>query len=208
MNLIPRAFIILCLFAAVVAAKNSKKVAIEKKDTSVTVGEIDQSKSDDQTATNLDIILAGGGGKFGENSAKKNAGEGSSSKINIDYSCKETPTRFRGTGLLPKDIEISGDTSVRSRESVYSVLRGHLGGLKYAAEAFSTGKEDICWQWQFQISINASGSIALAKISSSNTSNKSLDKKMLEKVKGISFAPVNAGELTHVIFPFTAQRKM
>lgn len=178
--------------------------------------------SDDDSQDNaIDVILAGGGGSFKKSSgsqagASEATGAGSGGRagwgtgdggarsgkmaLGSGEAGQESKPRAKVDVPKPSDITLSGDSGVRSPESILRVIRQHLGGFRYAQERFLKSDSSLSGKLALQFTISPAGDVVAVSIVSSTTRNESFDDEIKLRIRRMKFDQIVSGTCK-VLYP-------
>jgi len=100
----------------------------------------------------------------------------------------------------PSDITLSGDSGVRSPESIVRVIRQHVGGFRYAQERFLKSDSSLSGKLALQFTISPAGDVVAVSIVSSTTRNESFDDDIKLRIRRMKFDQIETG-LCKVLYP-------
>jgi hypothetical protein len=166
----------------------------------------------------IDVILAGGGGsmKKGERARPDPDEDGRASAtggragwgtgnggtrqgklaLGAGGSGQESRPRAKLDPPKPSELTISGDSGVRTPESILRVLRQHVGGFLYAYQKYLRNDPDLGGKITLKFTISRAGDIVAISVLSSNTGNASLDDEIKDKARRMKFDQIEKGMVT------------
>jgi len=152
---------------------------------------------DDSQENVIDVILAGGGGSFRKGPRSRS---GQFDK-QADAPGAEHKPRARVEAPKPSDIALSGDSGVRSPESIVRVIRQHVGGFRYAYELHLKTGSTLTGRIALRFSISPAGDVVAVSILSSTTANPRFDEEIKRRIRRMKFDQIETGtcQVTYAI---------
>lgn len=105
-------------------------------------------------------------------------------------------TRAKIEAPKSSDITLSGDSGVRTPESILRVMRAHVGGFRYSFERFLREDPSLGGTLVLKFTITPAGDIVAISVVSSNTGNASLDDEINGKARRMKFDQIEKGVVT------------
>jgi Ca-activated chloride channel homolog len=142
----------------------------------------------------VDAILAGGGGTMSK--GKMASGDRMSGRGGVGFGFGGTSNRTRISPPKPMDMELGGETGVRTPESILRVIRQHLGGWNYTCQKYLREHPDVTGKISLKFTIAASGDIVAIQVVASTTGAAELDEAIRDKARRMKFDAIEKGNVT------------
>ena len=166
---------------------------------------LEENNVEPNQANALDVILAGGGGHLLKGTPKENKASDPKQDNGLGVigmhggnksGTNASGPRSRISPPKPSDLQLEGDTLVRSKESILRVIRQHMGGFRYSHEKALRKDPKVGGELSLKFTIAPSGDITQIDVAKTKTNGPALDDEILGKAKRMRFDQVEEGNVT------------